>query len=144
MPTKKQRRRRAKGQRHEYEFVVLDEDGREVEVDPGTLRSSKEKERLAKASRDGKPVDVRDHRGRRIRAPQPPSWKRAIQRGVIFTVFLFVATTFLQKKAHPATQIALAVGYGVIAVPMLYFLDRIAHNRYLRATGRENEIKRRR
>ena len=144
MPTKKQRRRRAKEHRHEYELVVLDEEGREVELDPNELRAQKEKQRLARASREGKPVDVRDHKGRKIRAPHPPSWKRAIQRGAIFMVFLLVATTFLNKHGNIASQVALAVAYGVISVPMLYFLDRLAHNRYLRATGRETEIKRRR
>jgi hypothetical protein len=45
MPTRKQRRRREKTFRHDYDFVVLDEEGREVEVDPAELRKAKEKER---------------------------------------------------------------------------------------------------
>ena len=34
MPTRKQRRKRQKDRRHEYEFVYVDEEGQEVEVDP--------------------------------------------------------------------------------------------------------------
>ncbi len=39
MPTKKQRRRREKSFRHEYDFVVEDEEGNEVPVDTTELRA---------------------------------------------------------------------------------------------------------
>ena len=32
MPTKKQRRRRAKGLRHEYDFVMVDEEGNVIDL----------------------------------------------------------------------------------------------------------------
>ncbi len=41
MPTRKQRARRAKSFRHEYGFVVDDEEGNEVEVDRAELRPDK-------------------------------------------------------------------------------------------------------
>ena len=40
MPTRKQRRRRLKELRHDYEYVYVDEEGREVEVDPAELEQA--------------------------------------------------------------------------------------------------------
>ena len=46
MPTKKQRRRRAKTFRHEYDFVIEDEEGNEVPLDTSELRAERaERER---------------------------------------------------------------------------------------------------
>jgi hypothetical protein len=147
MPTRKQRRRRAKEQRHEYEFVVVDGEGHEVEVDPGEIRTQKEKARATagtRGSRNGRAVPARDARGRRIREAKPPSWRRAIQRAALFAVALFVLTSFLQKNTSTVTQVAISAAYGLIGIPFFYFLDRTAYHRWLRATGREAEIKRRR
>src|SRR5919204_4762585 len=143
MPTRKQRRRRAKEQRHEYEFVVVDDEGREVEVDPAELRTKKEKERAAatvKTSRNGRAVPARDARGRRIREAKPPTWRRAIQRAVILAVVLFAVTSLLPNRGNMLTQAAISVAYGLLGIPFFYFLDRAAYHRWLRATGRENEI----
>ena len=38
MPTRKQRRRRQKEQRHEYEFVTYDDEGQEIPVDSAELK----------------------------------------------------------------------------------------------------------
>src|SRR5947209_2741204 len=37
VPTRKQRRRQQKARRHEYEYVYVDDEGNEVEVDPAEL-----------------------------------------------------------------------------------------------------------
>ena len=68
MPTRKQRRRRDKTFRHEFDFVTYDEEGNEVEVDPTELRKEKEKAApKAKASggaKGNRPVrEVRRRRG---------------------------------------------------------------------------------
>src|SRR5919201_2875078 len=139
MPTRKQRRRRAKEQRHEWEFVALDEEGREIAVDPADLRTKKEKEKsrpATTASRNGRPVQARDRRGRPLREAKPPSWRRSVQRAVLFAVVLFVITTFLEKNVHVLTRAAIALAYGAIGIPFFYFLDRATYHRWLRATGR--------
>ena len=43
MPTRKQRRREAKARRHDYEYVYVDDEGNEVAVDQGELRSGEER-----------------------------------------------------------------------------------------------------
>lgn len=149
MPTRKQRRRRAKEQRHEWEYVVYDDEGREVEVDPSELRKDKEQQDGTKAraaSRNGKAAaKPRDRKGRPLRPQKPPSWRRAATRAGIFAVALLVFTSLLnQNNTQWAGRIAITVGYGIIAVPFFYFMDRATYRRYLRAAGREDELKPRR
>jgi hypothetical protein len=125
MPTRKQRRRKAKTFRHEFDFVTYDEEGNEVEVDPTELRAAK-----AKESPKGKGAKGGKGGGRSTRATRevlPPSWERALKRGglmgggllVIFIVFL---------KASPV----LGIIYGLAMIPMTYWLDRFAYRNYLR------------
>jgi hypothetical protein len=138
MPTKKQRKRRAKEQRHEYEFVTLDDDGREVPIDADELRPPRpEKSDAKKAAPKQQP---KDRRGRPIRAANPPSWSRAAKRAAIFVVALFAFTSFVNTKTPLATRIAISAAYGAIGIPFFYWMDRAAYRRYLRASGREDEI----
>ena len=71
MATKKQRRRRAKEQRHDYMWV--DDDGNEVDADD----TGADKENAGRAS------------GRFQREPQAPSWQRTFKRGAIFAPIMF-------------------------------------------------------
>ena len=138
MPTKKQRRRQAKTKRHEYEYVVVDETGNEVPVDPAELRAQKEKERDKPAQPRGKqPPAARDRRGRVLREPRKPSWNRAVKVGVLFIAAVFVFTS-LVGKTHPPlySRIALALAYGVVGIPFFYWMDRTTYRRWERATGR--------
>jgi hypothetical protein len=160
MPTKKQRRRRAKEQRHEWEYVVVDEEGHEVEVDPAELREEKDRERTprdgsggrskaaAKGGKSAKQPVVRDRRGRPVRPVQPPSWRRSIRRSAPWTaillVFLIWSGTRGGHNQNLAGVVALGAIYAVAFIPLVYVVDRAAYNRYLRAAGREDEIKKRR
>jgi hypothetical protein len=151
MPTRKQRRRRAKDQRHEWEYVVYDDEGREVEVDRAELRKEREQQRdgnkpAKAAARNGKPAtQPRDRKGRPLRPQKPPTWRRAATRAGIFAVALLVFTSFLnQKNTQWGTRILIAVAYGLVAIPFFYFMDRATYRRYLRMAGREDEIKPRR
>jgi hypothetical protein len=142
MPTRKQRRRRQKEQRHEYEFVTYDDEGHEIPVDPAELRPPKEKSGNGRpaAAAKGK-TQVRDRRGRQLREVKPPSWRAAIKRAAIFVVVLAVFLSFVGgKKQSPAVKILLPLFYGIVGVPFFYWMDRAAYRRYLRATGRESEI----
>jgi ferric-dicitrate binding protein FerR (iron transport regulator) len=149
MPTRKQRRRRAKEQRHEYEWVIEDEEGHEVQVDPAELRrahdraGSKGSAAVKTASQNGKPAELRDKRGRTIRPAKPPSWRRAVTRAALFAVALFVLTS-LTQHSHVTTRAAIAVAYGIFGVPFFYFLDRTTYRRYLRLVERQQEEKRKR
>jgi ferric-dicitrate binding protein FerR (iron transport regulator) len=143
MPTKKQRRREAKSKRHEYEYVLVDESGEEVPIDPAELRAqreTKEKERpaAAKGAAKGKQQPApRDRRGRVIREPRKPSWRRAATMGTLFIVVLLVVTSFVGKHPPSWTQrIILAGLYGGAGIPFFYWMDRMSYRRWERAAGR--------
>ncbi|TML86828.1 MAG: hypothetical protein E6G08_11410 [Actinobacteria bacterium] len=143
MPTRKQRRRRQKEQRHEYEFVTYDDEGQEIPVDSAELKAPKEKSSNGRpaAAAKGRTTQARDRKGRPLREVKPPSWRAAIKRAAIFVVVLAVFLSFVGgKKQSPAVKILLPLFYGVVGVPFFYWMDRAAYRRYLRATGREDEI----
>jgi hypothetical protein len=138
MPTRKQRRRRDKEQRHEYEFVTMDDEGHEVPVDPDELKPKKEPRDSTAAKKGAQPTD---RRGRPLRKVQPPSWRRAATRAVIFVHAHFVFTSLVgKKKPTVLARVSIAVAYGAIGIPFFYWMDRASYRRYLRATGREDEI----
>ena len=124
MPTRKQRRRRDKTFRHEYDLVVYDEEGNEVPVDPAELRAAKEKDAPKKAPQRG------GRSGKAAREVQPTSWNRALKRGGIMgAIFLFIMVALKQP-------LALGVLYGIALVPFTYWIDRIAYRNYLRRSGK--------
>ncbi|TML68349.1 MAG: hypothetical protein E6G14_10075 [Actinobacteria bacterium] len=140
MATRKQRRRREKEQRHDYEFVYVDSEGNEVEpdevpADPPARRSG---------SANGKAAAKGSKRagGRARRAPQPPSWRRVLKRGAIFAP-LFIATVLLIGGKHMRTSAAIfqAVILLVFFVPFSYFLDSMVWRSYQKKLGRETAAK---
>jgi hypothetical protein len=133
VPTRKQRRRRAKEQRHEYGYVLVGEDGEETELDPAELRAKREERSKDKV----KAPQGRDRRGRPIRPVKPPSWQRSGKRALVFVAILFVFLTLVpaKKKAPIYISGALAVLYGAAAVPFFYWMDRMAYRRFQRASG---------
>src|SRR5436305_10534912 len=87
MPSRKQRRRREKTFRHEYETVLLDGDGNEIPLDPDELRAERQAKQQERAqtkpvATKGKKQPARGARSARpMREPPRPSWQRAIKRG---------------------------------------------------------------
>jgi hypothetical protein len=136
VPTRKQRRRREKGRRHEYEYVWVDDDGREVEVDPEELNAAKTR------PADGKPA--RDRRGRPVRKIDPPSWARVGKRALIFAPFMFAVVWILRPDGAPAAsaviQTIVLLGFFL---PFSYLMDSMMHRAYLRRTGQSGEGRRR-
>ena len=125
MPSKKQRRRRDKLKRHEWEFVQLDEEGNEVAVEPAEVK---------KATANGKPAATRGRRP--VREVKPPSWRRSIKRAVIFVPLLFVFLGFGKHAPALLTRAGISVLYAAVFVPMFFFVDRIAYRAYQRRLGR--------
>jgi hypothetical protein len=146
MPTRKQRRRRAKDQRHEWEYVVVDEEGQEVEVKPSELRAKNGHPQPngtpAKAKSSAAQKGSGKTRARTVRPAKPPSWRRAAIRAVLFAAALYVFTSFVGSSKNGAAtgRLLIAVLYGLVAIPFFFLLDRATYNRYLKATGREKEI----
>jgi hypothetical protein len=133
VPSRKQRRKQQKARRHEYEYVYVDEEGKEVEVDPAELRDDK-----ASRSPNGKARST-PARGRQGRVVPPPSWARVGRRALIFApiMFLFVSLLGGHGGARLTLQERLFQTLVLVAlfVPFGYFTERIAYRAYLRRSG---------
>jgi hypothetical protein len=117
MATKKQRRRREKLQRHEYEYVVETEEGEEVIVEaPRSARSPGGQS----GQKNLPPGAVVDRRGRVI---QKPTWGRVLKRGAIFGPLLLVLMFALGGNLSTGAKIVQAVLMLLIFLPMSYLTD---------------------
>jgi hypothetical protein len=139
MPTKKQRRRQQKSRRHEYEYVYVDDEGNEVPVDPTELRAEK----------NGKKTEARtksDARGRPAgragqRVIEPPSWRRALRRALIFGPVLIVGMMLLNRNTSAVQWLSSAVFLIAFFVPISYFTDSMAYRMYRKRLERHNAAK---
>lgn len=118
MATKKQRRRREKLQRHEYEYVVETEEGEEVVESPKTAKAAPGKARLAQG-------EIVDKRGRVIK---PPSWSRVAKRGAIFGPLLAILIFALDRgKTTTASKLVTLVFMLALFLPFSYLMDRFLY-----------------
>jgi hypothetical protein len=127
MPTRKQKRRELKSKRHDYEFVYVDGEGKELDEVPEEVEQPK-KERTngskpATAAKKGQPGP----RGRR--QPPQPSWRRAFKRGGMLGVVVLVLFSF-GAKGHIARVIPLAAIYTLAFIPFTFYIDRFAYRRW--------------
>ena len=121
MPTRKQRRRRAKELRHEY--VWEDAEGNELEPEELPARKG------ASPSSQRAPA-------RPAREPQPPSWRRTLKRGIVFAPVMLVVVMLLSNDltlAEQVTQASIIVG---IFIPFSYLLDGMLWRTYKRREAR--------
>ena len=127
MATRKQRRRRAKERRHEWEYVYVDEEGREVPVDEAEPPEKKEPKSGSKE---------RSARGRLGRKVDPPSWRRVLRRAAIFAPFMFIVVYLLKPKGagvgQVITQAAILIAFFI---PFSYFMDSILYRSYRKRMG---------
>jgi len=139
MPTRKQRRRQQKSRRHEYEYVYVDDEGNEVEVDPAELTPENNGKRDARA----RPPKERKQAPatRSGRGIEPPSWRRASRRGLIFAPILLVAMMLLNRNLSLAQQVAPAVLMVGFFIPFSYFTDSVAYRMYKKRSDRANAAK---
>ena len=137
MPTRKQRRRQEKSRRHEYEYVYVDEEGKEVAVDPGELRSDKDTKRTETRARGGSGNNRSPARAGQ-RAINPPSWQRAAKRAVIFGPVLVVGMMLLNRNVSPLQWITSALFLIVFFVPVSYYTDAMAYRMYRKRLDRNN------
>jgi hypothetical protein len=139
MPTKKQRRRQQKSRRHEYEYVYVDDEGNEVELDPAELKQE------SNGKRDARSRPQKDRKQapqtRTPRGIEPPSWRRAGRRGLIFAPILLVAMMLLNRNLSLAQQIAPAILMVGFFIPFSYFTDSLAYRMYKRRLDRGNTAK---
>jgi hypothetical protein len=126
MATQKQRRRRAKEQRHEYDVVYVDSEGNEVEVEGSDAAKPRTPPAKASARRTGKGDAKGQARSRGGRVAQPPSWRRVLKRGAIFAPLFFITVLLLggDKMTYPAAVVQTVLLMAVF-VPFSYFMDRL-------------------
>jgi hypothetical protein len=122
MPTRKQRRRRAKEHRHEY--VWEDAEGNELEPDEARDRTRTTGARRTTARAPG-------------REPQAPSWRRTLKRGLIFAPVMFVTVMLLSGDLPLAEQLVQTAVIVGIFIPFSYVLDGVFWRSYQRRRARE-------
>jgi hypothetical protein len=125
MPSRKQRRRRAKERRHEWEEVWVDEEGNEVErpleVEPS--RNGKRASAPARPQTGGRTV-------------QPPSWRRVAKRGLIFAPLMFLTVTFLSGELTIAQRLINTGFLLAFFLPFSYAMDALMYRMASRRAGR--------
>ena len=120
MATKKQRRRRAKEQRHDYMWV--DSEGNELESQDA-LGEPQASAKRAASRRD----------------PQEPSWQRTFKRGAIFAPIMFGTVLLLSPQIPIAQKITQTVLIVAIFIPFSYFLDRLFYRSAQRRAARNGQ-----
>lgn len=131
MPSKKQRRRREKAFRHEYDYVLVDESGEERPIDPAELRAQKERDK----PKPSQPARATAKGGRPARVLPPPSWERALRKGGLWGGIMLVAFVFLFKNGPLISRLGFGLFYAVAFVPLTYYIDRTAYRSYLKRSG---------
>lgn len=131
MATKKQRRRREKLQRHEYEYVVENEEGEEVIVE--TPKAAAKPSTTSKSPPKGAVID------RRGKVMQPPSWSRVLKRGAIFAPILAILIWVTGSSISTAGKILNIVILLAIFIPFSYLVDTMIYRTMLRRQRRERE-----
>ena len=140
MPTRKQRRRREKAQRHEWEYVEVDpETGEERPVDPAELRTEKpERERKPKQTE----TKGKQRRGRQPKQPQPASWNRVLKRTAMFAplMALFIWWTESSSKSGGSTTSIVVSTVILIAffAPFSYLIDSMTYRMWAKRQARND------
>jgi hypothetical protein len=139
MPTKKQRRRQQKSRRHEYEYVYVDDEGNEVAVDPGELRPDKDGKKTEPRVRQNGAGRTGGRTNQRV--IQPPSWRRAVKRALVFGPVLVVAMMLLNRNVSPVQWLTSGIFLIAFFVPISYFTDSLAYRMYRKRLEQRNAPK---
>jgi hypothetical protein len=140
MPTRKQRRRQAKERRHEYEYVYVDDQGKELETtdaEPGERSKAKGSgvRPTAKqpAQRGGQPAAA----ARQPRKIDPPSWQRVFRRAAIFAPVMVIVVYFLNRNsANPLREtVVSSIVLVLFFLPFSYFMDSMMYRQYRKRIG---------
>ena len=135
MPSRKQRRKREKLQRHEYEYVLETDDGEEVIESPREIEAA--------APRNGKPakepVGPLDRHGKPI---AKPSLQRVLRRTAIFAPLIALVIYF---TAEGLTVVGLIFNVALLLaffMPFSYIVDIVVYRMLWRRWEKERAAKR--
>jgi hypothetical protein len=133
--SKKQRRRREKLQRHEYEYVLETEEGEEVIESPRDPESVK--------AGNGKPAKASsgplDRHGKPL---AKPTWRRVLRRAAIFTPLIAI---FVYITAGDLTVAGLILNVALLMaffIPLSYVVDLVVYRMLWRRWEKERAAKR--
>jgi antibiotic biosynthesis monooxygenase (ABM) superfamily enzyme len=133
--TKKQQRRRQKQQRHEYEEVYVDDEGNVLDPEEAEQLVGSTSRRSAK----GKPKGQLSPRERR--APEPPSWRKALRRGALFFPLMLVVIFLLSPELTTAQKVINTLVLMLFFIPFSYFMDSIMWRSMQRRLARQGDKK---
>jgi hypothetical protein len=142
MPKRKQRKKRQKELRHEWEEVYVDSEGRELEPEEveeilpaKRARSERKPERRAAADRG------RGQRRPGARTIQPPSWRRVLKRAALFAPLMYVFLYIVSRRDSelgPPELLAQTVLLLVIFMPFSYLMDTLTYRLWKRRQAGSN------
>ena len=130
MPNRKQRRRREKLKRHEYEYVVEDEEGEETALERRPERQAKDGRKGGRTAQAG-PLD---RRGRPI---PKPSWQRVAKRTAIFGPLLLAVTFLTGAELSTAQKVVNALILLAFFIPFSYLVDVLVYRALMRRYNRQ-------
>jgi hypothetical protein len=125
MPSRKQRRRRAKERRHEWEEVWVDDQGNEVEPPADEETPGRSEKRASAPAR----------RQTGMRTVQPPSWRRVGKRALIFAPLMFLTVSFLSSELTIGQKIIQTSFLLAFFLPFSYAMDALMYRMYVRRGG---------
>jgi hypothetical protein len=125
MPSRKQRKRREKSFRHEWEYVELDpETGEERAVAPSALKAEKPpREKRAPQKQQRRPSSRRE--------PQPPSWRRVGKRTAMFAplmaLFMYWTTSNSKSGGSPVAVAVQTIVLVAFFAPFSFLVDSMTY-----------------
>ncbi len=136
MPSKKQRRRREKLKRHEWEEVYVDDEGNELDPE--------EAEALVGPANDRRAAPAKEpERGGR-KPIEAPSWRRTFRRGALFFPLMLVTVFLLAGDgATTAQKITQTLVLMAFFLPFSYFMDSMVWRSFQRRVARDDGAKKR-
>ena len=138
MATQKQRKRRAKEKRHDYDLVYIDEEGveRPVEREEGPRKpvGRGSKGTTSKTQKSASATKAGASRGR---GAQPPSWRKVLKRGAIFAPIFFATVLLLGGgKITYAAAFVQSMFLLAVFIPFSYFMDRVVWRQHQKRLNR--------
>jgi hypothetical protein len=139
VPTRKQRRRRQKELRHEWEEVYLDAEGRELEPEeveeivPPKAKPDARQRRPAARGGQRQP-------SRRTREIQPPSWRRVLKRTAIFAPLMYVFLYLVSRNDDlgPSQLLVQTVMLMFLFLPFSYVMDTFTYRLWKKRQAKLN------
>ncbi|MEX2211375.1 MAG: hypothetical protein WD689_06390 [Gaiellaceae bacterium] len=124
MPTRKQRKRRLKELRHEWEEVYVDSEGRELppeeveEILPA--RAPAKTSRTQAKTKGGRPQ-------RQPRGVRPPSWRRVLKRAALFAPLMYIFISLIDRETSAVANLLITLQLLLIFIPFSYLMDRLTY-----------------